>query len=123
MSMFIICSDCTVEQCSEISVMCETCIYNERMRLFSCFLYSYMKPNLENYTDIDPCPSNSEQSVLVPKHKLFSSSHLPLHKRALLFLGLDRLAGTGMKLAVHNDFMAVSPNIDDTSNVVYNSIV
>ena len=86
-----------------------------------------MKPNLENYTDIDPCPSNSEQSVLVPKnklsYKLFSSSHLPLHKRALLFLGLDRLAGTGMKLAVHNDFMAVSPNIDDTSNVVYNSIV
>ena len=29
-----------------------------------------------------------------------SSSHLPLHRRALLWIGLDRLAGSGRRLPV-----------------------
>ncbi len=77
--------------------------------------------------DSDPRPSNSEHSTTIPKrevwYKLLSSSHLPHYKRALLFLGMDRLAGTGMRLDVYSDDMPVSPNVDDTSLVFYNSIV
>ena len=69
-------------------------------------LRSYMKPNLD-----DPCDTPQDhlplQSMSSPKRKVsykpFSSSHLPLHKRALLCLGLDRLAGTGMRLPVNSD--------------------
>ena len=82
------------------------------------FSYSYIKPNVENYMDSDPRPSNSYERLS------FYSSHLPLHKRALLFLGMDRLAGTGMRLAVYSDDMPVSSNIDDdTSIVVYDDSI
>ncbi len=64
---------------------------------------SYMRPNLDGACDM-PQDYVPLQSISGPKrNKSFTSSHLPLHKQALLCLGLDRLAGTGMRLPVNSD--------------------
>ncbi len=45
----------------------------------------------------------------------FSSSHLPFYKRFLLCMGLDRLAGTGMRLSVDtNDDIPLLTEYNDS---------
>lgn len=73
-----------------------------------------MRPKLDSGLPRDHMPMHKLGSQ--NEYSFQSSSHLPFYKQILLCMGLDRLAGTGMRLSVNsNDEMVVLTEYNDSN--------
>ncbi len=114
-SVTVVCSSLLLKWCVQqscgplIFYLVEKCRGSNQMPQISPInvpLCSYMRPILDS-----PCDMPQDHLSLHPKfsperefsYREFSSFNLPLYKRALLCVGMDRLAGTGMRLPVNSE--------------------